>query len=190
VPPAGRLSEYTKMGFDLVAFSGGKAMRGPNDAGLLIGRKELIEAAKKNANPHCGTIGRMMKVGKEDMVAMLAAVERFVRLDHDAESKEFERRLEIIEKAVKDIATVECERITPAIANHVPHMQIVWDAKRIRISREQVTSALAGGEPSIRIGRVAGTGDRGILISVLTLQDGEETVVARRLVEILTKAAE
>src|SRR5262249_36804325 len=73
VPPTERLSEYTKMGFDLVAFSGGKALRGPNNTGLLLGRKDLIEAAKRNANPHCGTIGRMMKVGKEDMVALLAA---------------------------------------------------------------------------------------------------------------------
>jgi L-seryl-tRNA(Ser) seleniumtransferase len=188
VPPVGRLSEYTKKGFDLVAFSGGKAMRGPNDAGLLIGRKDLIEAAKLNANPHCGTIGRMMKVGKEDMVAMLAAVERFVRLDHDAERKEFERRLDVVEKAVRSIATIECERIVPRIANHVPHIQIAWDEKRVKISREQVTQALSGGDPPIRIGRVAGTGDKGILISVLTLQEGEEKVVAQRLGEILKNA--
>src|SRR5207302_6566447 len=110
VPPLSRLTEYIKMGCDLVAFSGGKAIRGPNDAGLLLGRKDLIEAAKLNTNPHCGTIGRMMKVGKEDMVAMLAAVERFVKLDHDAEWKEFERRLGVIESSVKNIPTVECER--------------------------------------------------------------------------------
>src|SRR5207248_1171349 len=90
VPPVGRLAEYTKMGFDLVAVSGGKAIRGPNDTGLLLGRKDLVEAAKRNANPHCGTIGRMMKVGKEDLVALLVAVERFVRMDHQAEGKEFE----------------------------------------------------------------------------------------------------
>src|SRR5204863_1108569 len=80
-PPVGRLSEYTRMGFDLVAFSGGKAIRGPNDTGMLLGRQDLIAAAKLNASPHEGTIGRMMKVGKEDMIALLAAVERFVRLD-------------------------------------------------------------------------------------------------------------
>src|SRR3954467_6314831 len=68
VPPVGRLSEYTKLGFDLVAFSGGKALRGPNDTGLLLGRKDLVEAAKRNTNPHGHTIGRMMKVSKEDMV--------------------------------------------------------------------------------------------------------------------------
>ncbi|HKA06914.1 MAG TPA: hypothetical protein VKD71_06620, partial [Gemmataceae bacterium] len=142
-----------------------------------------------NANPHCGTIGRMMKVSKEDMVALLAAVERFVRLDHEAETKEFDRRIGVIEKAVKGIPTLECERIVPPVANHVPHLQIAWDKMRVKITREKVTRALADGDPPIRIGRVSGTGDKGILISVLTLQAGEEQVVARRLAEILRKAA-
>jgi L-seryl-tRNA(Ser) seleniumtransferase len=188
-PPVGRLSEYTAMGFDLVAFSGGKAIRGPNDTGLLLGRKDLVEAAKQNTNPHCGTIGRMMKVGKEGMVALLAAVERFVRLDHEAEWREFERRIGVVEKAVRGVPTVECERVVPPVANHVPHLQITWDEKRVKTTRERVTRALAEGDPPIRIGRVSGTGDKGILISVLTLQEGEEEVVARRLAEILTKAA-
>src|SRR5438105_561714 len=88
VPPSERLSAYNRIGFDLVAFSGGKAMRGPNDTGLLLGKRALIEAAKLNTNPHCPSIGRGMKVGKEDMIALLAAVERFVRLDHKAEWRE------------------------------------------------------------------------------------------------------
>ncbi len=185
VPPVSRFAEYTKDGFDLLAFSGGKAIRGPNDTGLLLGRKELIAAAKLNANPHCGTIGRMMKVGKEDMVALVVAVERFVTMDHDAEWKEFERRIAVIEKAVKDIPTVETERIVPAIANHVPHVQIAWDEKRVKIGREKLTD----GDPPIRIGRVSGTGDKGILVSVLTLQEGEERIVAERLAAILKNAA-
>jgi D-glucosaminate-6-phosphate ammonia-lyase len=189
VPPVERIAEYAKLGFDLIAVSGGKAIRGPNDTGLLLGRKDLVEAAKLNSNPHCGTIGRMMKVGKEDLVALLVAVERFVKTDHAAEWKEFERRLGVIEAAVKDVPTVECERIVPAIANHVPHLQIAWDEKRLKITREKVTKELAAGDPPIRIGRVAGTGDKGILISVLTLQEGEERVVAMRLGEILKKAA-
>jgi L-seryl-tRNA(Ser) seleniumtransferase len=189
VPPVGRIAEYLKLGYDLVAVSGGKAIRGPNDTGLLLGRKDLVAAAKLNANPHCGTIGRMMKVGKEDMVALLAAVERFVKLDHAAEWKEFERRLGVIEAAVKDVPTVQCERVVPPIANNVPHLVVAWDEKRVRATREQVTRELAGGDPPIRIGRVSGTGDKGILISVLTLQEGEEQVVARRLAEILKKAA-
>jgi L-seryl-tRNA(Ser) seleniumtransferase len=187
VPPVERLTEYLKMGFDLVAFSGGKAMRGPNNTGLLVGRKDLIEAAKKNTNPNCPSIGRMMKVGKEDMVAMLAAVERFVKLDHRAEWREWERRIGVIETALKNIPTIEFEHIVPAIANHVPHLQIWWDKKRLGINYEQVTRELAQGEPSIVIGRVHGSGDRGILISVFVLQAGEEKIVAERLKTILSR---
>lgn len=189
VPPVSRIAEYAKLGYDLIALSGGKAMRGPNDTGLLLGRKDLIEAGKLNANPHCGTIGRMMKVGKEDLVALAVAVERFAKLNHEAEWKEFERRIGVIEDAVKQVPGVECERIVPAIANHVPHLQIDWDAKRVKITREKVTRQLAEEDPPIRIGRVGGTGDKGILISVLTLQDGEDRVVAARLGEILKQAA-
>jgi uncharacterized pyridoxal phosphate-dependent enzyme len=189
VPPVERLSEYNRIGFDLVAFSGGKALRGPNDTGLLLGRKELIEAAKKNANPHCGTIGRMMKVSKEDMIALLAAVERFVRLDHQAEWREWERRIDILEQTLRDIPTLQCERIVPPIANHVPHLLLSWDEKRVKMTRQRLARELAKGDPPILIGRVSGTGDKGVLISVFVLQEGEERVVADRLHMILANAS-
>jgi D-glucosaminate-6-phosphate ammonia-lyase len=188
VPPLERLAGYNRMGFDLVAISGGKAIRGPNDTGLLLGRRTLIEAAKRNTNPHCGTIGRMMKVGKEDMIALLAAVERFVNLDHDAEWREYERRMGIIEAALRDVPTLQTERIVPGIANHVPHLQLSWDEKRLGVTRARLTRALMEGEAPIQIGRVSGTGDRGVLISVLTLQSGEERLVADRLHAILRQA--
>ena len=178
----------SKLGFDLIAVSGGKAMRGPNDTGLLLGRKDLIAAAKPNANPHCA-IGRMMKVSKEDMAALVAAVERFVKLDPDAERKEFERELAVIEKALADIPTIQFEHITPPISNHVPHLQITWDEARVKTTRQKVTRELADGAPPIRLGRVSHSGDGGILVSVLTLQADEEEIVARRLGEILKKAA-
>jgi L-seryl-tRNA(Ser) seleniumtransferase len=189
VPPHTRLAEYARQGFDLIAVSGGKAMRAPNDTGLLLGRTDLIDAARRNASPNCGTIGRMMKVSKEDMAALVAAVERFVSLDPDAERREFERRISAIERAVRAVPTIECERITPLISNPVPHLQIAWDEKRVKITRGEVTKQLAGGKPPIRIGRVTHTGDKGILISVLCLQAGEEEIVARRLAEILARAA-
>jgi L-seryl-tRNA(Ser) seleniumtransferase len=189
VPPVERLSEYNRLGFDLVAFSGGKALRGPNDTGLLLGRKDLIEAAKRNTNPHCGTIGRMMKVSKEDMIALLAAVERYVKMDHRAEWREWERRLGVLEQALKDVPTLVCERVVPPIANHVPHLILTWDEKRVRITREQLTRDLAAGDPPIQIGRVRGTGDKGILVSVFVLQEGEERIVADRLHDLLGKAA-
>jgi L-seryl-tRNA(Ser) seleniumtransferase len=180
-PPLSRLTEYLKMGFDLVAFSGGKAIRGPNDTGLLLGGKELIARAKKNANPNCGTIGRMMKVSKEDMVALLAAVDRFVHLDHDAELREWDRRIEAIQKALRDIPTIQMERIVPEIANRVPHLLITWDEKKLNLTPEQLAKELADGDSSIRTGRVHGTGNKGLLISVFVLADGEERIVAERI---------
>jgi L-seryl-tRNA(Ser) seleniumtransferase len=187
-PPVGRLSEYNGLGFDLVAFSGGKAIRGPNDTGLLLGSKGLIAAAKLNTNPHCGTIGRMMKVSKEDMIALLAAVERFVHLDHEAELRQLEGRLDVIEKTLAGIPTLSCERIVPPIANHVPHLILSWDEKQVDFTPKQITHKLAEGDPPIVIGRVSGTGEKGVLISVLTLQEGEEKTVAQRLRELLIKA--
>jgi L-seryl-tRNA(Ser) seleniumtransferase len=189
VPPLDRLAGFNRMGFDLVAFSGGKALRGPNNTGLLLGQRELIEAAKRNANPHCGTIGRMMKVSKEDMVALLAAVERFVRLDHQAEWRAWERRIAVIEQALTDIPTLRCERLVPPIANHVPHLLLTWDERRIRLTRTRFTRALFEGDPPIQIGRVSGTGDRGVLISVLTLEPGEEQIVGERIHAILSAAS-
>ena len=189
VPPVEHLSEYNKMGFDMVGFSGGKGLLGPNNTGLLLGRKDLIEAAKLNTSPRGDTIGRMTKVGKEDMVACLAAVERYLRIDHEAEWREFERRLGVIEDSLKAIPTLKSERVVPPIANHVPHLKISWDESRVKLTREQLTKELHDGNPSIAFGRVAGTGRDGVLISVFQLQKGEEQIVAARLREILKKAS-
>jgi L-seryl-tRNA(Ser) seleniumtransferase len=188
VPPLENLAGYNRMGFDLVAFSGGKALRGPNDTGLLLGPKAHIEAAKLNTNPHCGTIGRMMKVSKEDMIALLAAVERYVKVDHQAEWREWERRIGVIEKAVRDIPTLQCERIVPPVANRVPHLLLTWDERRLKVTRQRLTRELLESDPPIQIGRVSGTGDRGVLISVFVLQPGEERIVANRLRAILQTA--
>jgi seryl-tRNA(Sec) selenium transferase len=189
VPPLEALSRYNKLGFDMVAFSGGKAMSGPSNTGLLLGQRELIEAARLNASPHGGTLGRMLKVSKEDMVALWAAVERYVHLDHEAEGREWERRLGQIEKSLGGIPTVTTQRFVPPIANHVPHLLVFWDESHIRIDRDEVTRKMAEGNPSIALGRVSGTGDRGLLISVFQLKTGEEQVVARRLCDILKGAA-
>jgi L-seryl-tRNA(Ser) seleniumtransferase len=100
-----------------------------------------------------------------------------------------ERRIGVIEKAVQDIPTLECERIVPPIANHVPHLILAWDEQSVKLTRQQATQELMQGDPPIQIGRVSGTGDKGILISVLTLQEGEESIVAERLRTILKKAS-
>jgi uncharacterized pyridoxal phosphate-dependent enzyme len=184
-PPLDTLWQYNHLGYDLVVFSGGKALRGPQDAGLLLGRKDLIEAAKLNTSPHCGNIGRGMKVSKEDMVAMWAAVQRYVNLDHDAEQREWERRIGVIEQALADLPTVQIKRIVPPVANRVPHLLIFWDEQRLKLSPAQMKQQLADGKPSIATARVHGTGDEGFLVSVFMLQPGEDELVAARLREIL-----
>ena len=130
-----------------------------------------------------------MKVSKEDMVAMWAAVERFVNLDHQAEQREWENRIATIESAVTSIPSVETKRIVPPIANHVPHLLILWDEQRVRVSPLQVKRQLADGEPSIVTARVHGTGDQGFLVSVFMLKPSEEAIVAARLQQILKQAA-
>jgi D-glucosaminate-6-phosphate ammonia-lyase len=189
LPPLESLSRYNNLGFDMVAFSGGKALSGPSNTGLLLGQREFIEAAKLNASPNEGTIGRMLKVSKEDLVALWAAVERYVRIDHAAQWREWERRVGEIEKSLAGIPTVATQRVVPPIANHVPHLLVFWDESRLRIDRDQVTKQLAAGHPSIALGRVSGIGDRGLLISVFQLGPGEEQLVARRLCEVLLGAA-
>ena len=188
-PPLDALWKYNRLGYDMVVFSGGKAIRGPQDAGLLLGRKDLIEAAKLNTAPRCSNIGRCLKVSKEDMVAMWAAVERFVSLDHEAQQRDWLARIATIEQAVASIPTVSTKRITPPIANHVPHLIVLWDEQRVPISPQQVKQQLAAGDPSIATARVHGTGDEGFLISVFMLQQGEDAIVAARLREVLQAAA-
>jgi L-seryl-tRNA(Ser) seleniumtransferase len=188
VPPSDALWKYNHMGFDMVVFSGGKALRGPQSAGLLLGRKDLIEAAKLNTAPRCGNMGRGMKVSKEEMVAMHAAVARFLRLDHAAEWREWERRIAVIVHALKDVPGVATKQIVPPIANHFPHLLISWDERRLGVTRDQLKQQLADGDPPIMTARVHGTGDEGFLVSVFTLEAGEEQIVAERIRRVLARA--
>ena len=128
VPPVDNLWKYTAMGFDLVAISGGKGLRGPQSAGLLLGRKDLIAAARLNAPPNGNTIGRGMKVNKEELLGMLAAVELYVAKDHAAERREFDRRAETIRSSAASVSGVTAEVFVPEVANHVPHVRVRWEA--------------------------------------------------------------
>ena len=182
VPPVDNLWKYTKMGFDLVAFSGGKGLRGPQSAGLLIGRKDLIAAARLNAPPNGNTIGRGMKVNKEEMVGMLAAVELYLAKDHAQEQREFEKRAEIIRSSAAAVPGVTAEVFVPEVANHVPHVRISWAAGS-GMTAEQVVKILLDGEPSI------GTRSEGdaLVVGVWMMRPGEEKIVARRLRQTLEK---
>ena len=185
VPPVDNLWKYTKMGFDLVTFSGGKGIRGPQSAGLLVGRKDLIAAARLNAPPNGNTVGRGMKVNKEEMLGMLAALELYVAKDHEKERREFDKRAEEIRKAATSVAGVTAEVFVPEVANHVPHVRISWDAAALGISANDVVQALRDGEPSI------GTRaeNRALVVGVWMMRNGEDKVVARRLKQVLEQPA-
>jgi L-seryl-tRNA(Ser) seleniumtransferase len=185
VPPVDNLWKYTAMGFDLVAFSGGKGMRGPQSAGLLIGSKGLIAAARMNSSPNGNAIGRGMKVNKEELVGMLAAIERFVQLDHAAAGREFERRAEEIRRSAAAVSGVSAEVFVPAVANHVPHVRVTWDPSTPRRSASAIVRALQDGEPSIAI---RAEGDA-LVVGVWMMQPGEEKVVGRRLRQELERRA-
>jgi L-seryl-tRNA(Ser) seleniumtransferase len=183
VPPVENLWKYTKMGFDLVAFSGGKGLRGPQSAGLLLGRKDLIAAARLNAPPNGNTIGRGLKVNKEEMLGLLAALELYLAKDHVAEKREFEARADVIRSGVAAVAGIRAEVFVPDVANHVPHVRISWDAAARGMTPADAVNRLRAGEPSI------GTRSEGdaLVIGVWMMRPGEEKIVARRLREVLEK---
>src|SRR5580765_1748029 len=133
-PPVSHLWDYAVMGYDLVTFSGGKAMRGPQCAGLLIGRKDLVAYALLNNSPHEDTLGRSQKVGKEEIVGMIKALELYLKEDHEALNKEWQRRLEVVSVQITKVPGVSTSYSIPDIANHVPHMEITWDPRRISIT--------------------------------------------------------
>ena len=185
VPPVDNLWKYTKMGFDLVAFSGGKGLRGPQSAGLLLGRKDLIAAARLNAPPNGNTVGRGLKVNKEEMLGILAALERYLANDHVAERREFDARAEAIRGGVAMLPGVKAEIFVPEVANHVPHVKISWDAAAKGLTAADAVNALRAGEPSI------GTRSEGdaLVIGVWMMQPGEDKIVARRLRQVLEAPA-
>ena len=189
VPPAENLTAFIKMGFDLVAFSGGKGLRGPQCSGLLLGRRDLIQAGLLNGSPYSDSVARTAKVGKEEIVGLLTAVELYLKRDHRSEWQEWEQRVQFIADELRGIKTVQTERFIPEIANQVPHLAIKWDAKALKLSREDFEKALREGEP--RIEPRPGITEEGRLeIGVWILQPGEHKVVARRCSEILKKAAQ
>jgi L-seryl-tRNA(Ser) seleniumtransferase len=198
VPPISNLWNYTHMGFDLVAFSGGKGMRGPQNAGLLLGKANLITAAVSNNSPIDDVVGRGMKVAKEQIVGMVAAVDWFLSQSDAEFEAEFRRRADRIAAALKDIPTLKAEIFIPPVANNVPHLLIRYDPQRVKIAPKDVAKQLRAGTPSIELN--PSTGSTGasagipkdpnkIVVGVWMLEPGEDAIVARRLREVLTQAA-
>jgi len=185
VPPTENLSKYLKMGFDLVTFSGGKGLCGPQSSGLLLGRKDLIQAARLNASPNSDTIGRGMKVNKEELLAMLAAVELYLSRDHAADWREWEKRIRRIQDAATSVRGVKAEVYVPPVANHVPHLRIQWDQSAVKLTPAEAARRLREGEPSIEV--VPGARDS-LSVGVWMLEPGQDKIVARRVREVLRAA--
>ena len=185
VPPVENLSKYVKMGFDLVTFSGGKGLCGPQSAGLLVGRKDLIAAARLNTSPYSDSIARGMKVNKEEMLGMLVALELYMKRDHAAESREWDRRCGVIASAARKFPSVTTEVVLPPIANHAPHLYIRWDDAQLKIGPREVMKRLRAGEPSIEPCPL--TDDKQLVFTVWMLQPGEAELVAKALTRILAK---
>ncbi|HET6180699.1 MAG TPA: aminotransferase class V-fold PLP-dependent enzyme [Candidatus Sulfotelmatobacter sp.] len=198
VPPISNLWNYTQMGFDLVAFSGGKGIRGPQNAGLLLGRKDLIAAAVENNSPNDDVVGRGMKVAKEQIVGMVAAIDWFLSQSDAGIEAELRKRIDRITGELKDIPTLKSETFIPPVANHVPHLLIRYDQERVKISIREVAKQLRQGTPSIELNPATGSteGSAGIprdpnkiVVGVWMLEPGEDSIVAHRLRDVLTKAA-
>ena len=185
VPPVENLWRFNDMGFDLVCVSGGKAMRGPQSAGILMGKKHLIDAARLSMPPRGSTIGRGMKVNKEEILGMYVALEKFVKMDHKKEWKMWEDRAATIRNAAKSVAGVEVETFAPELGNHTPTLRISWDAAKVSLPVKLLQENMRNGNPSIEI--MPGENNT-LTITTWCLKPGEEKIVATRLKEELSKA--
>jgi L-seryl-tRNA(Ser) seleniumtransferase len=183
LPPVENLWRFTQMGAALAVFSGGKDLRGPQASGLVVGRKDLIEAMRLNGSPN-HSIGRPMKVGKEEMVGLLAAVKRYLKLDHAGRASQDEEIVSGWCTTLNRLSGVHAERSFPNEAGQpLPRAKVTFDAPKAGISRDEVVRRLASGTPAIM---VAQGGEDSLFLNPMTLADGEEQIVLDRLVAILS----
>jgi uncharacterized pyridoxal phosphate-dependent enzyme len=186
VPPVSNLWKFNDMGFDFVVISGGKAIRGPQSAGLLMGKKDIIAAARLHMPPRGFNIGRGMKINKEEILGMYVALEKYISYDHDKEWKIWESGIAHIENAVKPINGITTKVTVPPLGNITPTLEISWDSIKIKLSGKELQEKLRNGNPSIEIG---GVQENKISVTVWVMKPGQEKIVAKRLKEELSAAA-
>ncbi|MFT3935599.1 MAG: aminotransferase class V-fold PLP-dependent enzyme [Chitinophagaceae bacterium] len=186
VPPVSNLWKFNDMGFSFVVISGGKAMRGPQSAGLLMGKKDIIAAARLSMAPRGFNVGRGFKVNKEEVLGMYVALEHYINQDHDKEWKEWEAATAVIESSVKTINTVTTNINVPTLGNVTPTLTISWDSTVVKTTGQNVQLNLRNGSPSIEIGNAK---DKSITVTVWMLKPGQEKIVAKRITEELKKAS-
>jgi L-seryl-tRNA(Ser) seleniumtransferase len=189
IPPPSNLSKFVKMGVDLVAFSGGKNLRGPQCSGLLLGQKDWMKKAYANSFPN-DYLARIAKVGKEEIAGLLTAVELALKRDYAAERRNWYAMLRRVSESLHGVPAVATEFITNNDYSHTPRLSVQWDENRLGVSLDRMVKLLRDGEPSI----VASDMRRftppwkGLGIFPYNLLPGEELAVAQRVREVLTKA--
>jgi uncharacterized pyridoxal phosphate-dependent enzyme len=201
VPPFENFTKFAKWGVDLYCISGGKGLGGPQCSGLLLGRKDLIEAAMANSAPWEGAVCRAMKVGKEEIMGILAAVEYWAKADLSALNREWQGRVERVAKLAETVPGVTTSIEIPVGSNSYPTLTVHWDEAAFGLTVAQCVEELAAGEP--RIEALSTLGNRSLLpplrkstanvvnklqVVSMTLQPGEDLIVGRRLREVLNKA--
>ena len=182
VPPIENFWKFNDMGFDLVCLSGGKAIRGPQSSGVLMGRKDLSAAARINASPRGSTIGRGHKVNKEEILGLYVAIEKFIRTG-DEEWKFWLKQIAHIENAVKNIKSVKTRVFVPELANSTPNLEISWDPAILAVTGKEIQERLSKGEPGIELN----AGKNNISLVTFIMVPGEEKIVAARIKEELSK---
>jgi len=186
LPPASNLSSIVHEGFDLSGFSGGKGLRGPQSSGLLLGRKDLIQAALLNNNPNEDAVGRPCKVGKEEMMGLLAAIEEYVQRDHEADMRLWRGFMESIAGDLRGIPTVTTDVYVPGPGAHpIPYLRVKWDEGRLNLKYADCAQLLRDGDPSIEVNAESD----GLNLASYNLYPGEERIVGFRLRGILREAA-
>lgn len=184
LPPVENLWRFTEMGADLAIFSGGKDLRGPQSTGLVVGRKDIIEAMRVNGSPN-HSIGRPMKVGKEEMVGLLTAVKLYLARDHEARASQDEETVAGWCMELNKRPGIHAERSFPNEAGQpLPRAKVTIDPAKAGLTRDEVVAQLRNGTPSIE---VAQAGKDGIYLNPMTLADGEEQIVLDRLLAILQR---
>jgi len=187
VPPAANLKKFVSMGADLVAFSGGKNLRGPQCSGLLMGRKDLVEAAYANSSPN-NHFARIAKIGKEEIVGLLVAVEMALQRDEDKQRQEWTAMLNRVADRLKKVPGVRTEFIPNLDYSHSPRLSVQWDEAARKLPLDRMMKHLREGTPSIEASDMTKFRPawKGLGIFPYNLERGEEMVVANRIAEILT----
>jgi seryl-tRNA(Sec) selenium transferase len=202
IPPVNKMQLFAKMGCDLYTFSGGKGLCGPQSSGILLGRKDLIEAGLANSNPWEGAVCRPMKVGKEEIMGCLAAVEAWLKMDVGKLNKEWGTRVQRIATLVETVPGVEAKVYMPE-ENQCPTLMITWDQKAWHYTTADCARELLEGTPSIAVLTEDNPSDvlsrkqtspkplrheDKLQIVSMTLRPGEEIIIGQRLRQLLTQA--